>query len=643
MTNGSPTDEPSHESTREFADWLRSDIDKNREQARLPDYLRKYPEFADEIARMFAEFCDPHASVESLQPTVDSTINSPNSARPVTVTDSLVGKFLGRYRIDKFLGQGGFGEVWLGFDPELKRVVAVKLARRDRNTAPESIDRFLAEARKAASLSHSNIVQVYDIAMVDEGWVIVSEYISGQPLSKRLREGPVSWGFAVSTVIDIAKGLQHAHVRDLIHRDVKPANILLRDEGGAVLTDFGLAVTEQELISEPDRISGTIRYMSPEQARGDAVELDHRTDIFSLGLVLYMMLAGRLPYPESDTDSYIRSVASRPPRPIRSIVEAIPPDLERICMRALAFKAENRYASSQEFAEALEEWLDACDTANSTRTLVAPPTAPWPAKWAIAVVGVIATAAAATLVMRPSRLERIPEGSVSPGQPEGAQKVPQDLEPQPFVPLDGWVPLLAKEPKKFSWRSEFPRGEPRFSSRLNQFGVESEFTRWVFECAQIDDSPFRLRAILRIKDWVGHGGLTWGLRQDPDSFQEVWYFGYALEFVRQTTDHPSKLVLRELHMQRVDFDEVKIEGGRILAEHEIATPEQPELPIEIEVEQNQIRTSWGSGQRWEPGPIVEAMDWIIPGKTGIGITGQGRDVEIRNLSIRQPTTQKDLQ
>ncbi|RLS51256.1 MAG: serine/threonine protein kinase [Planctomycetota bacterium] len=213
----------SQQSTCSFSEFLRGDIRRRcvtGERPVITDYLPLYQEFAEEIRQVFVEWETIYLADESIYRSGDSTTESPSpdATTHQLVQDTLVGKSIGRYRIDQFLGRGGFGEVWKGFDPELDRVVAIKLARRDRYATPKAFEQFQEEARKAASLSHAALVQIYDITKFDDACVIVSEYIDGMSLANRLRQGPVSIDFAISTVIDVARGLQHAHMKNLIHR-----------------------------------------------------------------------------------------------------------------------------------------------------------------------------------------------------------------------------------------------------------------------------------------------------------------------------------------------------------------------------------------------------------------------------------------
>lgn len=273
-----------------------------------------------------------------------------------TPPDPPPGESLGRYRLLRVVGRGGFGEVWQAYDPVLRKHVAVKTAlRRD----PDRPAAFLGEARKAAALRHPAVVQVFDVAEADGGWYIVSEFVEGESLRSRLEAGRVPFDRAARIVAAVAGALHAAHLAGLVHRDVKPANILLDRAGDAYLTDFGLAATEDELPAERWKVSGTLAYMPPEQVRGDTHLLDGRADIYSLGAVLYELLTGRPAVRAADPDEYRELILRREPRPPRAIDPAVPAELERICLTCLAKEVRDRYRTAADLAADLEAWLAA--------------------------------------------------------------------------------------------------------------------------------------------------------------------------------------------------------------------------------------------------------------------------------------------
>ncbi len=271
---------------------------------------------------------------------------------------------LGKYQVRGVLGRGGFGVVYLGYDATLDRQVAIKLPVTGGNDA-DSVgiqDDFLREARRLAQLSHPGIVTVLDVDVHDGVCCIVSEYLDGLNLNQWMQTRQVTWQDAAEIVAQVADALAYAHSQSTIHRDLKPGNIILaeRAEGlRPVLVDFGLALSESgNPLAERGVVAGTPNYMSPEQASGLGHRIDGRTDIFALGVILYRMLCGQLPFAGENVAELIDQIRHQEPRSPRQIVREIPQDLEAVCLKALAKDIGDRFTAAGDMAAELRRVLD---------------------------------------------------------------------------------------------------------------------------------------------------------------------------------------------------------------------------------------------------------------------------------------------
>ena len=284
---------------------------------------------------------------------------------------------IGLFRIERELGHGGFGQVYLGYDEDLQRPVAIKVPhqkflkslqsdpsalnekeqKRQQDAFQKLKKEYLEEAQKLAKLDHRHIVPVYTWGSTDRfPCYIVSKYIEGMSLAERIKEGPFTPIESAELIATIADALHHAHQKGVYHRDIKPGNLFLDKDGNPYVGDFGLALREED-IGTGHKMAGTPQYMSPEQASGEGHRVDGRTDIFSLGVIFYELLSGKRPFRGDSKQTVLEQVRNTDPRPPRQYNDRIPQELERICLKSLAKKASDRYSIAKDFADELRYFL----------------------------------------------------------------------------------------------------------------------------------------------------------------------------------------------------------------------------------------------------------------------------------------------
>jgi TolB-like protein/Flp pilus assembly protein TadD/predicted Ser/Thr protein kinase len=304
----------------------------------------------------------------------------------------LIHQVISHYKIIRELGAGGMGEVYLAEDTRLGRNVAIKFLSSKFTRDSDRLRRFEQEARAASALNHPNIITIYDIGQSDDARFIVTEFIEGETLRRRISLSRPTIHEALAISIQIAGALATAHQAGIIHRDIKPENIMLRHDGYVKVLDFGLAkLTERQaqpvsneastvarIDTEPGVVMGTVRYMSPEQARG--VRVDAPTDVFSLGVVMYEMISGRMPFHGETRTDVILSILQSDPPPMASVSPGVPPELERIVAKALVKDRNERYQTADELAgdlKRLKQRLEiAAEVGQARQVAAARPTTP---------------------------------------------------------------------------------------------------------------------------------------------------------------------------------------------------------------------------------------------------------------------------
>src|SRR5262249_8930483 len=261
----------------------------------------------------------------------------------------MIGRLVGPYRITEKIGEGGMGSVFRGIDTMLEREVAIKMLRPELASQPEVVERFRTEAVTLAKLNHPNIATLFSFLRDGDDYFMVMEFVRGQTVDELIRcFGAMTVERAVPLRCQALDGIDHAHRMAIIHRDIKPANMMLTDSGSVKVMDFGIArVLGSARLTRQGNVVGTIEYMSPEAVRG--LEVDARSDVYSLGILLYEMLTGRVPFDSTSEFEMMKMQVEQAPAPPRTFTSNIPIQIEQAIMPTLAKKPEARFQTAGEF------------------------------------------------------------------------------------------------------------------------------------------------------------------------------------------------------------------------------------------------------------------------------------------------------
>ena len=441
---------------------------------------------------------------------------------------------LERYTLTQLLGQGGFAHVYRAFDSELGREVALKIPRPDRFATPEKLQQFVAEAKTTAALRHPGIITIFDVGKFANGSHYISmEYVTGGTLSELLGEKRPPIATAVQLVIKIADAVHEAHLRGLVHRDLKPANILLDQRGEPRVVDFGLAIHESIQVRLRGEVSGTPAYMAPEQYRGEVQYFDGRTDIWSLGCILYVALTGRRPF-NGDLPQLRDEILNKAPKPLRQIDDQIPRELEAICLRCLTKELKDRITSAKDLADDLRGWLNTPPAApTKPRPLpsleTATATTPLSGRLQLLAGCVLLLITAILLPMGVAATRSVKTASDIPSTPNVKPQRVSSSENQPASNLAAVVvgrlddePLLrsialideGRIPRKLSWPVGRPDDSLDYDLKAGRLSLQNNLTMCLVELGTTTANSIVLETELSRTGNHSRCGLFWGWQQD---------------------------------------------------------------------------------------------------------------------------------
>lgn len=545
---------------------------------------------------------------------------------------------IGRYRVLGILGEGAFGTVYRAEDESLSREVAVKVPRIGGEDPAALVASLLQEAQAAAKVSHPNIVTVHDCGKLDQNdCFVVFEFVPGGHLGHELLDGPMTVQRSVELMIQIAEGVHHAHTNGLFHRDLKPANILIHPDGKPRIADFGLAVLEERQLEVRGEVTGTPSYMSPEQIRGESHYLDGRSDIWSLGVILYEMLTGTRPFKGEDVEDVFERVQKDTVRPLRQIDDRIPKELEAICRKCLRSNPEQRYSTAGDLAADLRASLSKESRMEATASFKAvadsvitpevwqPAPKSTPRKQSVRSKFALRFCAAAGMLAGLIVL--------------GSELLDRENHPPDHSERRATGSLLKSRPVIFAWNRDDDTLPPLFDSEAQAFSIRQSRHPLYALIGEHPVGPFRLNTAISLdQDWCGFAGVLIGICDTKHPVSGQIRTCFSVEIFRTRKADPIAVRVEELTFENRDSVEWKPAGSRTLQEVELKDPVEHVAALELIVDGESLQVgidgqSFDKQQYWRPKLPDWHKSWTPSKSRALGITGKGNQVVISQLVV----------